>query len=359
MRRPRPQVPFVLAAIAALLLASAPASAQSTARPLPAFGLDSPISTITASFPKLATVTEATAQPSRSGLIEASAPLTGGHAFTPTATAPSAEAFSSLELFALVNGTTDFKDVGGNLTAQRAGLDATIGRRTEERAFALHLRNESTFYKFGSGSTLVPGEPKPFNDLYETSAGVQLAVRADETWTWLAGLEVTLAGEELVNPTDSLILGGLAGVRYSIADDVDFTFGLAGESRLEDDAWVMPFFGFDWRLGEHTRAAIHGSELRFEQDLGKDLSLNLGASFDIRQYRLEDDGPVPGGVFRDEEIKVSAGLDWQVTESGRLGIEVGQVMWSEYTVLDGAGSLVGQSEGDPTNYLGVSLTFGI
>jgi hypothetical protein len=269
------------------------------------------------------------------------------------------ESFSSLELFAVANGTADFKDVAGSLTAQRAGLDATIGRRTDERAFALHLRNESTFYKFGSASALVPGEPKPFNDLYETSVGVQLAVQADATWTWLAGLEVTLAGEELVNPTDSLILGGLGGVRYAIADDVDFTFGLAGESRLEDDAWVMPFFGFDWRIGEHTRASIHGSELRLERDLGQDLSLNLGASFDIRQYRLEEDGPVPGGVFRDEEIKVAAGLDWQVTESGRLGLEVGQLLWSEYTVLDSAGSQLGQSEGDPSSYLGVSLTFGI
>ena len=205
----------------------------------------------------------------------------------------------------------------------------------------------------------MPGTPKPFNDLFETSVGAQLAVRADETWTWLAGLELTMSGEDLVDPTDSLIVGGQVGVRHAIADEIDFTFGLAGESRLEDDAWVVPYFGFDWQLGARTNLAVQGSEIRFEHGFTDGLSVNLGAGYDIRQYRLNDEGPVAGGVFRDESIRLAAGMDWQVTDAGRLGLEFGQVWWSEYTVLDGAGALVGSSEGEHSNYVGISLTFGM
>ena len=75
----------------------------------------------------------------------------------------------------------------------------------------------------------MPGETKPFNDLYETSAGLQLTARVNERMNWLGGVEVTMAGEDLVNPTDSLMIGGLGGVRYAVNNEVDFSFGLAGE----------------------------------------------------------------------------------------------------------------------------------
>ena len=356
MRRPRPQATAVLAALAALALAAAPASAQSTARPLPALGLDSPISAVAASFPVAAPLA-ATATPAAATVAEASGPNDG--AWVPAATTPEAESFSSLELFALVQGEASLQDLGGTVALQRGGLDATIGRRSADRAFALHLRSESTFYEWGSSTALVPGSAKPFNDLYETSASLQLAVRADATWTWLAGLEVTLGGEDLVDPTDALTLGGLVGVRHQVADEVDFTFGLAGESRLEDDAWVMPFFGFDWRLAEDTRLALQGSEVRLEQGLTDDLGLSFLAGYDVRQYRLNEDGPTAGGVFRDEQVQVALGLDWQVSEAGRLGLTVGRNLWSEYSALDGAGAELGLSEADPSTYVGLSLTFGM
>ena len=347
MRRPRLQVSVFLTALA---LGSSPASAQSTARPLPALSLESPISSVAASFPK--PISLAPSAPAAAAPRE-------GHAWTPARTEPEASTFSSLELFALAVGDHCLADASGSVAVQRGGLDATLGRADSDHAFALHLRNESSFYEWAGSTDLVAGTPKPFNDLFQTSVGAQLAVQADETWTWLAGLEVTMGGEDLVDPTDSLILGGLLGVRHAVADEVDFTFGLAGESRLEDDAWVVPFFGFDWQLGQRTSLAVQGSEIRFEHGFTDDLALSLGAGYDVRQYRLNGDGPVPGGVFRDESIHLSAGMDWQITDAGRLGVEVGQVWWSEYTVLDGAGALVGQSEGEHADYIGVSLTFGM
>lgn len=351
MRRPR------LIALQVLLLATAasPAWAQSTARPLPAISLSSPAWTMSAGFTK--------SSPSPGGVMEASAP-TGAltpeaDAWKPTSTS-GAEDFSSLEVYAQARGAANFMDTAGSLEAQRAGFDAIIGRRKAGKsAWALHLANESSFYSFGKSSTLVPTEARPFNDLFQTQAGVQLATNASDKLTWLAGLEVTMAGEDLVDPTDSLLVGGLGGVRYAINEDVDFSFGLAGESRLEDDAWVMPFFGMDWRIADGTHFEVQGSEMRFEQRLTDSLSLNLGAVYDLRQYRLNDTNPVASGVFRDEEIRATAGIDWRFGESGKLGLEVGQVMWNELTVLDSSGGLVGQSEAEKAPFVGLSLRFGL
>jgi hypothetical protein len=352
MRRPR----IIALAIVLALLAAAPVHAQSTARPLPAISLKSPAWTMSAGF------NTAKLNPAHAGLMEASAttePTAQGGSWKPTTTRGT-EDFSSLELFAQARSAANFMDTAGSLEAQRAGFDALIGRRTEGKsAWALHLANESSFYSFGQSSTLVPTDARPFNDLYQTSVGVQLAAGGGSQWTWLSGLEITMAGEDLVDPTDSLLVGGLGGVRYAISNDVDFSFGLAGESRLEDDAWVMPFFGMDWRIADGTHFQVQGSEMRLEQRLTERLALNLGAVYDIRQYRLNETNPVPAGVFRDEEIRVTAGIDWQLGESGHLGLEVGQVMWNELTVLDSSGGLVGQSEAEKTPFIGFSLRFGL
>lgn len=352
-----------------LAVAGPLASAQTTARPLPAVGLGSPamsLSSATHAFhPSLGT----------SSVMEANAPLTSGTTAASYTTDGALDTavprevdlaqgepldIGSLEVFLNARGAADFRGTTGALEVQRGGFRAQVGqRRGNESAWAFALKNESSFYRFKNGAGLVPGDPKPFNDLYETSAGLQLASRASERLTWIGGLEITMAGEDLVDPTDSLMVGGLGGVQYALNDEVDFSFGLAGESRLEDDAWVMPFFGFDWRPSDSTRFSIHGSELRVERDLGENWTVRAGAVYDIRQYRLNDESAVAGGVFRDEEIRATVGLDWQASQAGRLSLELGQVMWNELSVIDASGGAVGQSEAEKAPYIGFALTFGM
>ncbi len=352
---------FLLAISSAACLLSATASAQSTARPLPTFRLSTPISAVTANFPSTATAT--TADPSAAGILSASAPLGDTDAaWSPVAvqdTSGTTE-FSSLKVTAEARSSANFREVSGSLDTQRAGLDATIGRNfSGNRAVALHIANESSFYKFGNGSTLVPSVSAPFNDLFRTSAGIQVAIQADEHFSWLAGAEVSISGEDLVGLTDSMIFGGLGGIRYRISEDVAFTFGLAGESRLAAEAWVMPFFGMEWEMSDKTSFKVQGSELRLEHQITEHILASCGARYDVRQYRLNGSNPVANGVFRDEEIRVTVGLDWRFSEEATLGLELGQVMWNEFTVLNAAGGLVGETEADPAPYIGLSLRFGM
>ena len=359
--------PLSLALVAALF--SAPSLAQSTARPLPAVSLGSPAMSLTSSVSQVfhpsisvSTATAANAKPSalKASVMEASAGDGVLDGALPSNDASTTTSLSSLKLFANARGSADLRDTSGALEVQRGGFQALIGERNAgDSAWALSLANESSFYRFKNGAGLVPGETKPFNDLYETSAGLQLTARVNERMNWLGGVEVTMAGEDLVNPTDSLMIGGLGGVRYAVNNEVDFSFGLAGESRLEDDAWIMPFFGFDWRPSDSTRFAIHGSEMRFEQKLGESWLLHAGAVYDIRQYRLNKDNAVASGVFRDEEIRATVGVEWQASEAGRLSFEIGQVLWNELSVLDSGGAQVGQSEAEKAPFIGFALTFGM
>lgn len=369
-------------ALVALAFTATAAQAQSTARPLPAVSLGSPALGLGAAkafhptlsgAPLKASLSEASApsapraaalpasyKPAKDGVLDGALPRVG----VPGATVPPAEAqvtdLGSLEVFLNARGSADLRDTSGALEVQRGGFRALIGQqRGADSSWALSLANESSFYRFTGPAGLVPGENKPFNDLYETRVGVQLASRASERLAWIGGVEVTMAGEDLVDPTDSLLIGGLGGVQYSLDEEVDFTFGLAGESRLEDDAWVVPFFGFDWRPTSSTRFKIHGSELRIEQALSERWTVHAGAVYDVRQYRLNEENPVSGGVFRDEEIRATVGLDWQASKAGRLSVEVGQVMWNELAVLDSSGGQVGISEAEKAPYIGFALTFGM
>ncbi|MEZ5978506.1 MAG: hypothetical protein R3F34_09840 [Planctomycetota bacterium] len=61
---------------------------------------------------------------------------------------------------------------GGEVSTQRMGWSATIGRELEGGArAALRLSTEASFYDLSSSAPFVGGSTGPFNDVYETRLG--------------------------------------------------------------------------------------------------------------------------------------------------------------------------------------------
>ncbi|QDU67127.1 DUF6268 family outer membrane beta-barrel protein [Engelhardtia mirabilis] len=254
----------------------------------------------------------------------------------------------------------DFSDTAGTVATQRAGWDVVVGRRTESGLLlAVGLESEASFYDFGGTLGLVPGAPDPFNDLYSTRLGTTLYSPLSKRLDLFNGVELTLAGEDNVDPFDGLTVGGSTGLAYRADDDFELSFGLAAASRLEDDAYLLPFIGIDWRVAEGTRLVAEGPEVRLEQRLTDTATLTLSAEYEIRQFRLNSGGVLDDGAFRDEQIDLGASLAWQPTARTRVEFGAGYTVWRELTFLGNDGSSLGQSETEPAPYgaLTISLTF--
>jgi hypothetical protein len=127
---------------------------------------------------------------------------------------------------------------------------------------------------------------------------------------------------------------------------------------LEDSAWVLPYFGFDWRIGERLSLASDGAGVALHGSLSDELSCFLGARYELRQFRLNPDGALPDGVVHDDEIRLECGLAWRVGEHATLALEGGALLWQETAFLDDGGAKLGEVETDPAPFATVSLRLG-
>lgn len=243
-----------------------------------------------------------------------------------------------VELFGRFQPTADI-DGGGELATQRGGWSAGLARELDgRRILAVALESEATFFDFGGAGQLTPGSNDPFNDLYRTSLGSTLYAPFSDKSSLFVGGEFTLAGEDTSDLGASLIVAAASGVRYQASRDLDLTLGISASQRLEDDAWVIPFLGIDWRLADAWRLVAEGERVRLAWEPSHKVELSVHAAYEQRQYRLNDSNPLPRGVFRDEQIDLGAAIAWRPSDGVELRIGAGYTPWRELTFLDAEGN---------------------
>lgn len=257
--------------------------------------------------------------------------------------------------------SSSLKDGGGEVNVGRAGWDARAGWHTgKNSALTVALHSEASFYQFADAAALIPGsgDNAPFNDVYETSLGATLCVDASERMAWFSTAAVTLAGEDNAAIGSSITLAAVSGVRFQARDDLAFDLGLAVATHHEQSPWVFPYLGFDWRIDDGVRFGTNGSSVHLAFDLNDKWTLSGEAAYKLREYRLNDDNPLPSGAFRDQEIDVGAALEWHPQPNTRLRVEGGIIAWRELEMFDSSGSQVSEIEVDPVPYAAFSLQFG-
>jgi hypothetical protein len=75
----------------------------------------------------------------------------------------------------------------------------------------------------------------------------------------------------------------------------------------------------------------------------------------MRQYRLNSDGPLGGGVLQDDHVELTAGLVWRPNEHGRVRLEAGSVVWRELHVLDDGGAVQADVETESAGIVALSV----
>lgn len=270
--------------------------------------------------------------------------------------AASTELFVDLNVGAQLIHDANNRGGAGQVAVQRGGWRAVVGRRNSVGdEVALHLESEASFYDLGGATGLTPTSDDPFNDLYETRLGASFRSALTSETSAFGGFELVLGGEDEVQFEEGLTLAGMTGLEVRVHEELSLSLGVAAASRLEDDAFVIPFLGFDWRPTDGLRLGAEGPAAEIEIDLDDDWSLALGAAFELRQFRLNDDGPTSGAAFRDEQIHANAELAYSPDSNVRLTASVGSAMWREYQVIDNGGELLGEIEPEAGLMFGLGL----
>lgn len=262
----------------------------------------------------------------------------------------------TLDLFGTGIGSSNFQGNQGSVTTQRGGWEVGLGRYEQRGwSFAAELGTEASFYDYGGNASPVPGVGDPFNDVYDTHLSGRFLHRGDGRLEVYGGVQLGNSGEDAVGIDDSIYVGGAAAMRYQAAPEFALLVGIAGISRFDDSPWILPYIGFDWQVSEDLRLKTEAAEIHADYRMGADWSLGLEAVYDFRQYRLNETGPLNGGSFRDEEIRLGGSLAYQVSEGVQLEVAGGKILWREVVFHDGDAGYIGETELSSPYYVGLGI----
>ncbi|QDU65046.1 hypothetical protein [Engelhardtia mirabilis] len=258
-------------------------------------------------------------------------------------------------------GRVDLAEVG-TVDVRRAGLDFIARRPGErQRELSLEFDFESATYEFGDAGGLVPASFVPVEDVLWSRVGAGWRGPQDRRWSWTAGLGVSAAAEQDAALEESLMFGGFAQTRYRVDDDFATVVGLMARTGLEDDDLLIPVLGVDWRIDDRTKLETLGPSLRLERELDQGSSIFSNLAYRNREYRLDGKGPLPGGSFTDEELRLVAGLDWHPgleewgpLQSSSAQLYFGTTLWREVSFHSDS-EQVSKTSVDPAWILGVSV----
>ncbi len=252
----------------------------------------------------------------------------------------------------------DLKGSPGTVSVARAGANLEFNARIDSQfRLGLSVDAEGSWYRFRGATALIPGTSQPFNDVYLVRLTPSASYAFNQQWSVLAGAIVEFAGEPGADLGDSFTAGGFGGVRVALAENFALTLGAAAKSSLEDDAIIYPLVGIEWQITPTVSFSTAGPGARLTAELTDSWAVFLQAGFQLREYRLDDDSPLPAGVARDARIPVTIGLTWQPAESVKVTLRGGVVVWQEFEIDNAAGLQISETNTKPAPFIGLSADF--
>ncbi|MFA6043576.1 MAG: DUF6268 family outer membrane beta-barrel protein [Phycisphaerales bacterium] len=272
---------------------------------------------------------------------------------------------ASLDLFGAYSASTDFHSNRGSLSTARggAGLGVKIPL-AEGRSIGLSFSGEYSNYDFSNATGFAGSAADgPWKDITILSVGINYAAEINKQWGYFLGVSGDASWERGADFDHSLTISGVGGVTYAVSDDLQLGFGLAGGTRLEDDAYAVPIVTANWKITDKLRLSTNtgfGNRsigLGLGYDVTDTLTLSLSAGFESREFRLDRNGPIPNGVGRDYRLPILLSARWQVDPQVIVNLGVGTNVWGQIRAENSNGDRLSQEELSPGFVVGGGVEF--
>ncbi|MFI4917498.1 MAG: DUF6268 family outer membrane beta-barrel protein [Phycisphaerales bacterium JB060] len=252
-------------------------------------------------------------------------------------------------------------DGGGDAVTTLTRTDFTLTWLASQRTRAIFdASNEFAFYDFDGASKVDPVAGDPFGSFTRQNLDVLVSHNLTRRWVVLGVGGVGLSRERNADVGDAVVWRAGLGATYYLTERISLGASLLVQSQLEGGVEVLPLpqvdatFRFDeqWSL---KLATIGGATLAYQAT--EELGFNLKLGYQERQYRLDDEGLAPRGVFQDKSVDLNLGVSWQPTPGLEVTAGVGSQLWRRFKIKDEDGGRVSRSETDPTLMLHAGLSY--
>lgn len=257
----------------------------------------------------------------------------------------------------------DLKDTEGGFTVDRwfasTGLDYGWSRRD---SVGISVGGGQSNYEFDEDTLL--GGGVPWNKVNDQRVSFTGRFGFGETGSMIIVPSIRLNKENDASSSDARSYGLLAAAFWRINESLTIGPGLGVFTRLEDSTRIFPILAIDWKFAKKWSlstgrglAASQGPGLTLNYKLTPNWSLGLTGRYEDVEFRLDDEGPAPGGIGRDQSfpLVLSARLDAEpnIGLSLFMGVELGGTL----TLIDQFDNELQESEYDPAALFGATFEF--
>lgn len=257
----------------------------------------------------------------------------------------------------------DLGDEDGEFSLDRwyagIGLDYLWSPRS---ALGISVGGGASRYDFAGLTGLAPG--KPWDDIEDWNVSVVSRFPINDRISGLVIPSYRVNRESGASSSDADTWGLLAGISWRLREGLTIGPGIGVFERIEESTQVFPILVIDWDITERWNlstgrglAASQGPGLTVTYAATEDWSLGLAGRYEQIDFRLAEDGPVPGGIGRDETFPLVATAEWSPNPGTRLSLFVGAEFSGELELADARGNTIATSDYDTALLFGGAFIF--
>lgn len=254
---------------------------------------------------------------------------------------------------------TEFSGSPGKLTVRQAGGGVDVGIPIAQYSqLSVGFDYEHSSYDFKDATAFVAGTSSPFGDVNRETLSARFSQFLSQEWSYFVGGSVSLSGEEGAETGESVQGVIYAAPRYAFSETFSVAIGVLVATKLEDNALVLPLATINWDFAERWNLSNNGKlglAVTYKPDDA--WALSVGASYDSRDFRLDRNGPVPGGVGRDTRVPVAFTAAYTPTPRINLEATIGAHLAQNIEILNASGDSIADVDADPSMFLALRLGF--
>ena len=250
----------------------------------------------------------------------------------------------SLSVFTLITGAGLNKQVTNKL---EAGLDLT------------YIYDSYSF----SGMTGFR-VPYPWSSIHTFGLDVPLTYSVNDDCTWKIYLVPTgqFTGESNANFGDSLVYGGAIGVSHVFTPKIEVGLGVAAYYYLAQVS-IFPYPIFKIKISDRIQitnpfgaspAGPGGGVLYYK--LNEHWSVGVGGAYRSYRFRLDHNGPIPGGIGQYRSCPVFASVAYQQSPGLRIELFGGATLFNQIKIDDHGGDELFRTKQNASPLIGLSAS---
>lgn len=251
------------------------------------------------------------------------------------------------------------RDGGGgfNVTGALGSVEA-LHQLTPQLGVGLSVRYDYEHWSFSGGSnTFARG---PWGDVNRPGAGFVLVYSPSPDLNFMAAPTAQWAFESGASTGDALIGGATFSATKVFSRDLTLGLGVGAFDELEETR-IFPFVVVRWQISERLRLAnpfragpAGGAGLELSYRIDDAWEVAAGGTWRSYRFRLDRDGPYPGGIGESRSVPLFAKASWAMSTDTRVDFYAGALVGGRLEVMDPNGNGVASEDYDVAPIAGIT-----